>query len=98
MLSGVTLALLKVMPYAEFGSFIRRTWWEMHNQVNARLGKEAFPYESLDNTYSGNSVRALLKGVAPTMEIAIKMSGVRIMAWKNFAKAVTYLIGTYGIT
>ena len=97
LLSGISLGSIKTMPYAELGPFIKHTWWDWHNQVNARLGKEALPFENLDTTYSGNSVRILLKGVTPTIEIAIKMSGVRIMAWKNFVKSVIYLMGTYGI-
>ena len=97
MLSGIGVGSIKTMPYAEFAGFIKHTWWNLHNQVNTRLGKEVFPYESLDTTYSGNSVRALVKGVTPTIEIAIKMSGVRILAWKNFLRAVTYLVGLYGV-
>jgi len=97
LLSGIDVASLKTMPYGEFGPFIKTTWWSWHNTVNERLGKSVFPYADLDTTYSGNSVRALVKGVTPTLERAIKMSGVRIMAWKNFLKSVVYLTGIYGI-
>jgi hypothetical protein len=91
------VASLKTLPYAEFAPLIKTTWWSWHNAVNERLGKPVFPYADLDATYSGNSVRALVKGVTPTLERAIKMSGVRIMAWKNFLKSVVYLTGIYGI-
>lgn len=97
LLSSISVPSLKTMSYAEFASFIKTTWWSWHNTVNERLSKPTFPYADLDTTYSGNSVRTLLKGVTPTVDRAIRMNGVRIMAWKNLVKSVTYLTGVYGI-
>lgn len=91
-------ASLKTISYNEFGAFIKTTWWDFHNRVNVRLEKPVFIYENLGPTYgNGVPIKAIIKGVTPTMERAIKLSGVKIMAWKNFLKSVSYLIGAYGI-
>jgi hypothetical protein len=95
-LSGQDLGRWKSGPYEGFGDDLRQTWWGLHNEVNARLGKPIFPLENLQATYAGNSVKNLLKGVAPTMDRAIRLSGVQILSWKRFIAAVQSLIGIYG--
>jgi hypothetical protein len=95
-LGGQDLARWKSGPYAGFGDDLRRTWWGLHNEVNARLGKPVFAWEGLPATYTGNSLRALIKGVSPTIDRAIRMNGVRILPWKRFLKSVQFLMGIYG--
>jgi hypothetical protein len=96
-LGGQDLGRWKTGPYDSFGTDLRRTWWDFHNQVNARLGKPAFPFEDLPASYSGNSLKAIIKGVGPTVDRAIRMNGVRILAWKRFLKSVQFLMGVYGV-
>jgi hypothetical protein len=96
-LGGQDLVRWKTGSYDSFGADLRRTWWDFHNQVNVRLGKPVFPFEDLPATYSGNSLKALIKGVTPTVDRAIRMNGVRILAWKQFLKSVQFLMGVYGV-
>jgi hypothetical protein len=95
-LGGQDMERWKSGPYAGLGDDLRRTWWGLHNEVNARLGKPAFAFEDLGATYSGNSLKALIKGVTPTIDRAIRMNGVRILSWKRFLKSVQFLMGVYG--
>jgi hypothetical protein len=87
---------IQTMPYSSLREWIRRWLWELHNDVNLRLGKASLPYESLSATYSNfNPMDFKLFDLIEKR--AIQQGGVHLVAWNNWIKQYRTIVSVYGL-
>lgn len=84
--------------YKDWNTFIRRWFYELHENVNKGLGKPSFPFENLSSTYSnGSIVRSNILALEKAVVRAIKMDGVKLFAWNAWLKQYRMLCGIFGL-
>lgn len=88
---------LQDMPYADVSLWIRTWFWALHNAVNARNQKDAFPFEQLTATYKGKNITESWKRLDPVIKRAITLNGISLNPWKKWLNFVRTLQGIYGI-
>lgn len=80
----------------------RRAWiihwfYELHESVNARLGKPSFEKARLSEVYRTKHIKEYLTQLKPFMTSAIQLSGVTILSWKRFVAFLIALQSVYGL-
>jgi len=69
--------------------------YELHEAVNARLGKPSFPKESLHDTYNNTKpFKETLEALQKIENRAIKMGGVSLLSWGAWIKQLSILRAT----
>lgn len=85
------------LPYEQFREGVRSYWYDLHTNVNNRLGKENVLYSELSNLFEVSCVSQALKDVEPIILGALRLGYVTILGWKNFVKNIKTLVSIYGI-
>ena len=88
---------LDSMPYNETGAWIRKWFWNLHNEINQGNDKPFFEENALAETYKTISITATWKALEPVMKRVILLNGVSLLAWKKWLSYVRILQGMYGI-
>jgi hypothetical protein len=83
--------------YELFGDWVRDWLWRLHNQVNSRLGKPFFPKESLRETYLHPMISDSINKLEAMEKRAIQLSGVSLLAWKDWINKLRLIRSNYGI-
>ena len=83
------------VPYSEKGEWIRRWLYDLHSDVNRRLGKTNMAYEDLATTYRSVNVPETLKILDSMMLRAMKLGGASLLKYKEWLKQIGMLRGVY---
>jgi len=91
------ISSLKTLPHSERKTWIRRWFWELHNNVNARLGKPIFLLEDLTPAYGNVKLHETLGRLDAPIKVAIKITGTNFLKYSEWRKRVTMLFSIFGI-
>jgi hypothetical protein len=86
-----------VLPenWTTWNSYIPTYVYDLHEAVNARLGKPSFPKESLYETYRNTTpFKEKLDMLQKIEDRAIKQGGVSLFAWRAWLKQMSLLRAT----
>jgi hypothetical protein len=75
------LTQLAILPQGQVKPWIKNWVWHLHNEINTGIGKEVFPYEDLETTYSKIDLTDQLYRLTPIIKKAIDLSGVPFLKW-----------------
>ena len=78
--------------YKDFHQYIKRWIYNLHEEVNARLGKPSFAYENIQKT---EDLRRTLKVLSVVIQKGMHSSAVTILSWQKWVKHVRFLLGFY---
>ena len=81
--------------YAEVREYIRKWLYDVHSDINVRLGKCVFEYALLTPTYSGVPIRKTYDVLNILIKRSIQGAALPIMSWTNWSKNVKTLYGMY---
>ena len=90
------VTVIKTLPHSERKAWITKWFWELHNNVNARLGKSIFPQEGL-STYRNVNLHETLGRLEAPLKIAIKLLGKNFLKYVEWKKRVTMMFSIFGI-
>ena len=96
-LANHTPSILKDIPYAQIGPWIRNYLWSLHNEVNEGNEKPLFAFENLTATYKGTDITKVWKQLEPVILSAIKLNGLTLFPWKKWLGHIRMLQGIYGV-
>ena len=85
------------LPYGQFREGVRSYWFDLHTDVNRRLGKSNINYADLSTLYEVSCVSQALKEVEPIILGGLRLGYITLLNWKNFVRNVKTLVGVYGI-
>jgi hypothetical protein len=88
---------IQTMPYSEIKPFVRNWLWSLHENVNTRLAKPSFPFESLTPTYGSVAINHNFKLVELIEKRAIQQGGVPLQSWLAWVKQYRTLASVYGL-
>jgi hypothetical protein len=74
-----------------FKDYVRNWFFELHNSVNARLGKQLFDYNSLSSTYSQLSLNEYMDAFITVMGVFVTANVVRSSNIKTFRACISYI-------
>ena len=78
--------------YMDLRLYVRRWVYDLHENVNARLGKPSFPFE---NIAKAQDLKLTLKTLNIIIQRAMHSSAVSILSWQKWVKYVRFLLGFY---
>ena len=81
--------------YEQFRPFIRRWLYDLHEDVNRRLGKSSMPFESVDLVYRGVNLRGTYDVLNILVARSIQGTAIPLLSWKNWTVQVKMLFGMY---
>ncbi len=85
-----------LLPYTEKGEYIRRFFYDLHANVNQRLGKPNLTYSELQATYSSRNVQNDLRGLDELITRALKVGGgTSLLKYKEWLKHIAMLRSVY---
>lgn len=80
---------------AQWNSYVSLYVYDMHESVNARLGKPSFPKEDLSKTYSDTRpFQETFNALETIVNRAIKQGGLSLFAWRGWVKQMRMLRAT----
>ena len=81
--------------YEQFRPYIRRWLYDLHEDVNRRLGKASFPFESIDLVYKNVNLRGTYDVLSILVARSIQGTAVPLLSWKAWTGHVKMLFGMY---
>ena len=87
---------LKSVPPTEIYNFLTDYFYTFHEAVNARLSKPSFDRAALAPTYGTVNIMANLTVLHGPIQVAIQLSGLRLLDWKKWVGHVRMLLSVYG--
>jgi len=73
-----------------------KTWlYNLHEDVNMRLGKPSFLYSNLTQEYGSVPLKNQYEVVQVLVKRAIEASVIHLLSWNNWSKPVRILLGMY---
>lgn len=87
---------VRTMKTTDLRIFLTNYFYQLHNWVNKRLGKEEFDKALLEETYKDVNIRQELKHIKKPIETAILLSGVKILSWNKWYGYSLMLLTIYG--
>jgi Erv1 / Alr family len=87
-----------VLPeaYPALREYVRRWLWELHNNVNGRLGKPVFAWEDLSATYKDTNILYTIKQLQALGKTSVIGGSVSILSFKALTAAFLILQGCIG--
>jgi hypothetical protein len=97
-LSGHTVTSIQSIPYSELKVWVRTWIWELHQNVNSRLGKTGVDINSLPSLYGSVNISMDFKLFEMIEKRAIQQQGVHLNAWLAWVKQYRTLMSVYGLS
>ena len=91
------ITTLKTLAHSERKQWITTWFWELHNFVNASLGKPIFPRDDVPNKYKGVNLHQTLTQLDAPIKIAIKLTGTNHIKYVEWKRRVTMMFSLFGI-
>ena len=89
---------IQTMPYTDIQAWIRKWLWELHENVNTRLGKPSVPIAEVQGLYKTVNISMQFKLFDMIEKRAIQQQGVHLNAWMAWMKQYRTLISVYGLS
>jgi hypothetical protein len=89
--------ILRKLPITELYSWVTGYLFELHEDVNRRLGKPSFPKSALKETYSSLDLQVKLESLKRYLEKLISISGTGMLSWKTWEGNVLRLLTLYNL-
>lgn len=96
-LSAHPVKEIMTLPKSELALWIRRWLYDLHQEVNTRLGKEGIPFEELSSHYKNINIASLFQLFEMIEKRAIASQGVNLISWLEWVKQYRTLCSIYGI-
>lgn len=87
---------LKEIKSEEMYAFLTNYFYTFHEAVNARLGKPSFDRSLLAPTYRRVNILEQIAILTGPIQVAIQLSGLRLLDWKKWVGYTRLLISVYG--
>jgi hypothetical protein len=97
-LSAHPVTVIMTLPTGELLNWVRRWFYDLHENVNQRLGKPGIPFENLTSLYGGKNISMDFKLFEMIEKRAIQQQGVNLKAWLEWVKQYRTLASVYGIS
>jgi hypothetical protein len=81
--------------YSGLRGFVRQWVFDLHNDVNTRLGKPVFDIGLLSVTYGGIPLRETYKILEVLVKRSIMGTALPLLSWNNWTKSAKTLFGMY---
>lgn len=91
------LTSLKTIPYAELRDWIRRWIFDLHTNVNERIGKPPFSWDALSSTYTPFDFFHGYHRILPPLKRAMELSGISYLKLNEWITQCKMLESTLGI-
>jgi hypothetical protein len=94
---------IQTLPYNELKGFITLWIWNLHHDVNVRLGRFSSDtyvepaYTDLATLYSSTALDSRFKILELIEKSAIRQQGVSLTGWMLWTKQFRTLVGVYGM-
>jgi len=88
---------LTTIPITQINEWVKRWFWNLHNEVNVSRELALYPYDELDQVYSSVSLNDLLYRLTPVINKAISLSGVPYMKWTVWVNSFKMLRSNLGV-
>ena len=75
--------------------YVKKWIYNLHEDVNMRLGKPTFLYDNLSNEYGGVPLKNQYEVLQVVIKRAIQASAVQLLSWNNWSKHTRILLGMY---
>lgn len=73
--------------YHQVQAYIRKYIYDLHEDVNTRLGKKSFPFDDLQTTYTSIApLSSATSKLESLVKKAIQMGGVSLFHWRAWLK------------
>ena len=89
---------LLTMPYGSIRIWIRTWLWELHENVNMRLGKPSVEISALPDLYGPVHITMQFKLFELIEKRAIQQQGVPLNSWLSWVKHYRTLTSVYGLS
>jgi len=83
--------------YGTLKEWIKRWFFNLHNEINTENGKPIFLYEDLETTYKNVDFRDMIWRLEPVMKKAIQLNGIGIFKWRNWLNSLIMLRASLAI-
>lgn len=81
--------------YSELRSTVINWLYELHEDVNRRLGKPSFLFEELEGVYDDVPLRKTYEVLQVLIKRSVQGSAVSLLSWTNWSKHTKILFGMY---
>lgn len=81
--------------FSELKPYVRMWLYNLHNNVDIRLGKPTFLYEDLNSEYGAVPLRNQYEVLQVLIKRAVQGSAVPLLSWNNWSKYTKILLGMY---
>jgi hypothetical protein len=81
--------------FSELKVYVKRWLFDLHNNVDIRLGKATFLYDDLAAEYGAVPLRNQYEVTQVLIKRAVQGSAVSLFSWNNWSKYVKILLGMY---
>lgn len=81
--------------FSELKTYVKRWLFNLHDNVDIRLGKATFLYDDLTAEYGAVPLRNQYEVTQVLIKRAVQGSAVSLFSWNNWSKYVKILLGMY---
>ena len=81
--------------YPQVREYIRSWLFELHDDVNRRLGKPLFPYNTIDLVYKSVNLKSTYDVLNVLVARSIQGTAIPLLSWKHWTVQVKTLFGFY---
>ena len=96
-LANHPIIALKALPHSERRLWITTWYWELHNYVNASLGKPQFLQSDLTANYGSVNLHETLAKLEAPIKTAIKLTGTNLLKFIEWKRRLTILFTFVGV-
>jgi len=91
------VSILRKIPMTGFYDWTTGYLFELHEEVNRRLGKPSFSKSALKETYASLDLQVNLESLKRYLEKLISISGTGMLSWKNWEGNMLRLLTLYNL-
>ena len=91
------IVILRKMPIANLHDWVVGYIYDLHEDVNRRLGKPSFPKNMLTETYGSFNLPVKMESLKRYLEKLISISGTGILSWKKWEGTILRLLTIYSL-
>lgn len=91
------ISAFKKLPANLRKDWIKKFFWNLHNEINIRNEKPIFEYDQLDIVYKNIQFNNEIKHFEKLLVIVFQYNEVTILSWRNWMKSFRTLYNIYGL-
>jgi hypothetical protein len=91
------VGVLRKIPIATLHDWVVGYLYDLHEDVNKRLGKPSFPKNMLTETYGSFNLPVKMESLKRYLEKLIGISGTGMLSWKKWEGTILRLLTLYSL-